>query len=80
MMRARYDLHSWSHGVTPSGDGKDEESTSEDINHYWGIQMWGRMTGNAHLEQTGATLLSLLAHTARSVFFKSQETNMDNSE
>lgn len=63
-----YDLHSWSHGVTPSGDGKDEESTSEDINNYFGVQMWGRVTGNAHLEETGATLLSLLAHTARSMF------------
>lgn len=63
-----YDLHSWSHGVTPSADGKDEESTSEDINFYFGVQMWGRETGNRALEQTGAMLLSLTAHTVRELF------------
>lgn len=63
-----YDMHSWSHGVTPSGDGKDEESTSEDMNFYFGMQMWGRATGNKPLEHTGALLLSLSAHTVSEVF------------
>lgn len=63
-----YDLHSWSHGVTPSGDGKDEESTSEDINFYFGVQMWGRATGNRALEQTGEMLVSLTAHTVQELF------------
>lgn len=63
-----YDLHSWSHGVTPSADGKDEESTSEDINFYFGVQMWGRATGNRALEQTGEMLVSLTAHTVQELF------------
>lgn len=63
-----YDMHSWSHGVTPSADGKDEESTSEDVNFYFGVQMWGRVTGNRALEQTGAMLLSLTAHTVKELF------------
>jgi hypothetical protein len=27
-----FDLHSWSRGVIPSADGKDQESTSEEFN------------------------------------------------
>lgn len=27
-----FDLHSWSRGVIPSADGKDQESTSEELN------------------------------------------------
>lgn len=63
-----YDLHSWSHGVTPSADGKDEESTSEDINAYFGVQMWGKLMNFGSLENTGAMMLSLLAHSASNLF------------
>jgi len=63
-----YDLHSWSHGVTPSADGKDEESTSEDLNAYFGITMWAKLLNFGSLEHTGAMMLSLLAHSARNLF------------
>lgn len=33
-----FDLHSWSRGVVPSSDGKDQESTSEELNLLYGIQ------------------------------------------
>lgn len=39
-----FDLHSWSRGVVPSPDGKDQESTSEELNLLYGIQLWGRVT------------------------------------
>lgn len=63
-----YDLHSWSHGVTPSSDGKDEESTSEDMNAYFGIQQWAKRVGHKSLEKIGAMQLSLLAHSASNLF------------
>jgi len=63
-----YDLHSWSHGVTPSQDGKDEESTSEDVNAYFGIQQWARLVKHKNLEKTAAMALSLLAHSAANLF------------
>ena len=30
-----FELHSWSRGVIPSADGKDQESTSEELNLLW---------------------------------------------
>lgn len=38
--------HSWEKGTFPSGDGKDEESTSEDYHCHYGIKMWGILTEN----------------------------------
>lgn len=63
-----YDLHSWSHGVTPSSDGKDEESTSEDVNAYFGVQMWAQRLGHKSLESTARMVLSLLSFSASNLF------------
>jgi len=71
-----YDLHSWSHGVTPSADGKDEESTSEDLNAYFGIQMWARLVKHKNLEKTAAMVLSLLAHSAREIFLMKDDNQV----
>ncbi|CAD7970360.1 unnamed protein product [Amoebophrya sp. A120] len=37
-----FDLHSWSRGLQHNTFGKDQESTSEEINFYHGAQLWGR--------------------------------------
>lgn len=71
-----YDLHSWSHGVTPSADGKDEESTSEDVNAYFGIQMWAKEIGHKNLENTAAMLLSLLSHSAANLFLMKEDNQV----
>lgn len=63
-----YDLHSWGHGVTPEGTGKDVESTSEDLNLYYGIKLWGEMTGRDHLKQLGSTMLALVSTSIREFF------------
>lgn len=63
-----FDLHSWGHGVTPEGTGKDVESTSEDINLYYGIKLWGEVTGRDHLKQLGSTMLALVSTTVREFF------------
>lgn len=64
-----FDLHSWSHGVVPMSDGKNQESLSEDINLYYGIQLWGRVMKEPLLEQLGTTMVGLLAATTREFFF-----------
>jgi len=63
-----FDLHSWSHGLAPMHDGKDQESTSEELNLLHGLQLWGRAIGNGGLEKLGATMLALAAHTVREFF------------
>ncbi|KAL8008276.1 putative endo-1,3(4)-beta-glucanase, glycosyl hydrolase family 81 [Plasmopara halstedii] len=57
-----YLAHSYSHGVTSINNGKDEESTSEDINFYYGMTMWGKVTGKSAVEDLGSLMLRLNAH------------------
>ncbi|KAF0701707.1 Aste57867_7873 [Aphanomyces stellatus] len=42
--------HSYSHGVTCVVDGKDEESTSEEINCLYGCNLWAQVTENTKYE------------------------------
>lgn len=62
-----FDLHSWSHGIVPSHDGKDQESTSEELNLLYGLMLWGRIR-NPALERLGATMLTLAAHSVSEIF------------
>merc|ERR1711879_171842 len=63
-----FDLHSWSRGVTPSADGKDQESTSEEVNLLYGIHLWGGVTNRPSLKRLGTVMLSLAATSIREFF------------
>jgi len=58
--------HAWSHGITPSADGKDEESITEGINFFYGAMLWGEVSGNQDL----AGLANLQLALARRTFSK----------
>ncbi|RLN48270.1 hypothetical protein BBJ28_00000790 [Nothophytophthora sp. Chile5] len=60
--------HSYSHGVTAFGDGKDEESTSEDMNFLYGMTLFGQATGNLQLETIGKLLVKLNARAIQTYF------------
>ena len=51
--------HSWSKGLFFSGDGKDEESSSEDYNFSYGMKLWGLVTGNASVQACGDLMLAV---------------------
>jgi len=61
-------LHSWNRGVTPSRDGKDQESTSEEVNLLFGIHLWEGVTNNPSLKKLGTVMLSLAATSIREFF------------
>ncbi|GMF22278.1 unnamed protein product [Phytophthora lilii] len=63
-----YHGHSYSRGVTLLDNGKDEESTSEDINFYYGMTLWGKVTGHKAVEDLGSLMLRLNAHAIRTYF------------
>lgn len=63
-----YHGHSYSRGVTLLDEGKDEESTSEDVNFYYGMTLWGKVTGHKQLEDLGGLMLRLNAHAIRTYF------------
>jgi endo-1,3(4)-beta-glucanase len=68
-----FELHSWSRGIAPNGDGKDQESTSEELNLLFGIHLWGDMIGNLKLKQLGETMLSLDVVTIQEFFLMKRD-------
>lgn len=55
-----YAGHSWAHGINAAGDGKDEESSSEDYNAIYGMKLWGKVTGDASMEGRGNLMLAVM--------------------
>ena len=60
--------HSYSHGITALADGKDEESTSEDMNFFYGMTLMGQVTGDKHLETVGKLMVKLNARAIQTYF------------
>ena len=60
--------HSYSHGVTPFADSKDQESTSEDVNFAFGMYMYGKATNNAAMEAVGKLMTRVNAHAIKMYF------------
>ena len=52
--------HSWASGLFARTDGKDEESSSEDINWAYAMNLWGYVTGDTAMESRGALMLAVL--------------------
>lgn len=63
-----YNGHSWAKGIFESGDGKDEESTSEDVNAAYSLKLWGIATNNDNLTRIGDILLGILRTSINSYF------------
>jgi endo-1,3(4)-beta-glucanase len=53
-----FDFHSWSRGVMPDINGKDQESTSEELNLLYGMVLWGRVLNRPRVSGLGATMLA----------------------
>ncbi|KAF1813944.1 endo-1,3-beta-glucanase Engl1 [Eremomyces bilateralis CBS 781.70] len=51
--------HSWAKGLFESGDGKDQESTSEDSFASYAVMMYGRASNDRAIESRGALMLAI---------------------
>ncbi|ETW07431.1 hypothetical protein H310_01949 [Aphanomyces invadans] len=60
--------HSYSHGITAAEDGKDLESTSEDVNFYYAMALFGQATGQRELEHLGRLMLSVNVRSVQMYF------------
>ncbi|KAF2110570.1 endo-1,3(4)-beta-glucanase 1 precursor [Lophiotrema nucula] len=68
--------HSWAKGLFESGDGKDEESTSEDGFASFAIKLWGKVIGDANMEKRGNLMLAVQARSFNNYFYlTSDNTN-----
>ncbi|KAI9761768.1 MAG: hypothetical protein M4579_000862 [Chaenotheca gracillima] len=63
-----YHGHSFAKGLFESGDGKDEESTSEDAMFAYAVKMWGKTVGDANMEARGNLMLSVVARSLQNYF------------
>ncbi|KAK6537484.1 hypothetical protein TWF694_011669 [Orbilia ellipsospora] len=63
--------HSWAKGLYASGDGKDEESSSEDYNFSYGMKLWANVIGDANMEARANLQLAILARSLNSYFLMS---------
>ncbi|PNP42146.1 hypothetical protein TGAMA5MH_05827 [Trichoderma gamsii] len=63
-----YHGHSWAHGLYAAMDGKDQESSSEDMMHAYAIKMWGKVSKNADLEARGNLQLSIIARSLQNYY------------
>ncbi|KAI9919805.1 hypothetical protein PsorP6_017290 [Peronosclerospora sorghi] len=68
--------HSYSHGVTPVADGKDEESTSEDAHFSYGMMLWGKVTNNKAVQDLGSLMLCLNARVVRTYFLMTSDNKI----
>ncbi|KAI9995848.1 hypothetical protein PInf_012916 [Phytophthora infestans] len=57
-------------------DGKDQESTSEDVNFYYGMKLWGQVSGNKAVEDIGSLMLRLDARTVRTYFLMTSDNTI----
>ncbi|KAF9975688.1 hypothetical protein BGZ73_000591 [Actinomortierella ambigua] len=60
--------HSWSQGIFVSADGKDEESTSEDINLYYAAGLWAAVNNNVGLQHLSETMLTIARRSIQNYF------------
>jgi endo-1,3(4)-beta-glucanase len=60
--------HSWAKGLFESGDGKDQESTSEDTFATYALKMWGRVIRDPNMEARANLQLAVQARSIRNYF------------
>ncbi|KAF3761377.1 family 81 glycoside hydrolase [Cryphonectria parasitica EP155] len=54
-----YHGHSFAHGLFESADGRDQESSSEDVMAAYALKMWGTVTGDANMAARGNLMLAV---------------------
>ncbi|HEY8992431.1 MAG TPA: glycosyl hydrolase [Candidatus Microsaccharimonas sp.] len=63
-----YAGHSWAAGLSPFADGNNQESSSEAVNAWNGVALWGDLTKNTQLKDSAAWMLSNEAATAKAAW------------
>jgi endo-1,3(4)-beta-glucanase len=63
-----YAGHSWAAGLAPFADGNNQESSSEAMNAWNAVSLWGDLIDNSQLSDTGKWMLSNESATARNAW------------
>ena len=64
-----YEGHSWASGLGDGGFGNNQESSSEALNAWAGVILWGEVTGNRELRDLGIYLYTTEANAINHYWF-----------
>ncbi|CUM66265.1 uncharacterized protein PRCAT00003926001 [Priceomyces carsonii] len=72
--------HSWAAGLFASGDGKNEESSSEDYNFAYGMKLWGSVICDNSMESRGDLMLALMSRSMNKYFYYKSDNTVEPSQ
>ena len=70
-----YAGHSWASGHARFGDGNNQESSSESMNAWYGMMLWGEATDNERIRDLGAFLFNTERTALEEYWFDVSNTN-----
>jgi endoglucanase Acf2 len=71
----KYAGHSWASGDANFADGNNQESSSESLNAWYGMMLWGEATGNKTVRDTGLSLFNTERTAVEEYWFDVSDTN-----
>jgi len=71
----KYAGHSWASGDANFRDGNNQESSSESMNAWYGLILWGEVTGNKAIRDTGLYLFNTERTAVEEYWFDVSGTN-----
>ncbi|NQW99968.1 glycoside hydrolase family 81, partial [bacterium] len=71
----KYAGHSWASGDANFADGNNQESSSESLNAWYGMMLWGEATGNKAVRDTGLALFNTERTAVEEYWFDVSDTN-----
>ena len=75
----KYAGHSWASGDANFADGNNQESSSESMNAWYGMILWGQATGDTALRDTGVALFNTERTAVEEYWFDVSGTNYPKS-
>ncbi len=75
----KYAGHSWASGDANFADGNNQESSSESLNAWYGMILWGEATGNKPVRDTGLFLFNTERTAVEEYWFDVSGTNFPKS-
>ena len=74
----KYAGHSWASGDSNFPDGNNQESSSESLNAWYGLMLWGAATGDQELQDLGVILFNTERTAVEEYWFDVSGTNYPN--
>ncbi|WLF77828.1 glycoside hydrolase [Lodderomyces elongisporus] len=75
-----YDGHSWAAGLFAANDGKNQESSSEDIHFAYGMKLWGNVVEDYAMEARGGVMLNIMSRAFNMYFYFKSDNTIQPSE